>query len=102
MSLPALLDSPPEHGLVNAGQSDQRIHRGGESGSLSESHAKQQGDQVHMGYADGTPVEGSDDNKYCGQNIEIFHGFPLLLQAAEAGQAVSRVWCIEYDAKYFA
>src|SRR5271157_4315644 len=48
------------------------------------------------------PVEGSDDNKYCGQNIEIFHGFPLLLQAAEAGQAVSRVWCIEYDAKYFA
>src|SRR5208337_3662378 len=102
MSLPALLDSPPEDCLVNASQPDQRIHCGSEPGSLAESHAKQQGDQVHMGYADGAPVEGSDDDEYCGQNIEIFHGFPLLFQAAEAGKAVSRIWCIDFDDKCFA
>src|SRR4051812_13714833 len=58
----------PANDLVDAGKSDDYENDGSENGL-----SKDGGDEVEVRRADQTPVQGADDHKDRGKNIERFH-----------------------------
>jgi hypothetical protein len=74
---PAALHALPEQPLIQAGHSDQPVHRGAQRRHFAEAHTEQRRDEIETGDRDQPPVERSDDDEHGGDDVQLLHDVSL-------------------------